>query len=102
MPHSILVLGGSNFMGKDLLQRLSSRPDNDVHYINRGRIYWNNEVKSIPNVSYSYGNRDDKKDFTSVLRYLTRKLSDQAKEEVIWDAVIDFSAFTYKQIKVIS
>ena len=102
MSHYILVLGGSTFMGKALLKRLTSNPDNDVHYINRGRNYWNNEVKNIPNLSYSYGNRDDKKDFTKVLRYLTIKLSDKAKKEVFWDAVIDFSAFTYKQIQVIS
>ena len=36
----ILVLGGSNFMGKSLLQQLSQNKEYEVHYINRGKSYW--------------------------------------------------------------
>lgn len=36
----VLVLGGSSFMGKDLLQKLSQIPGLEVHYINRGKTYW--------------------------------------------------------------
>jgi len=100
MPNNVLVLGGSTFMGKSLLSSLSQLPDLDVHYINRGRKYWNNEVKNIKNVRYTYGNRDEKKDFTRILTYLSRKLGMEDTETEKWDAVIDFSAFTYKHIRV--
>jgi hypothetical protein len=36
----VLVLGGSNFMGKELLMRLSHMSEFEVHYINRGKTYW--------------------------------------------------------------
>ena len=56
MVHHILVLGGSTFMGKSLLQRLSLHKDYDIHYVNRGRNYWSNAVKNIPNIHFTYGN----------------------------------------------
>lgn len=101
MSH-ILVLGGSTFMGKTLLQRLSLNQENDVHYINRGRKYWNNEVKSFPNIKYTYGNREDKQDFTKILVYLSKKLGIFSDSEKYWDIVVDFSGFDYKQIRVIA
>jgi len=36
----VLVLGGSSFMGKDLLEKLSKISHLDVYYINRGKTYW--------------------------------------------------------------
>lgn len=100
MPKRILVLGGSTFMGKTLLTRLSQIPDLEVHYVNRGRKYWNNEVKALKKLSYSYGNREDKKDFTKVLNYLSYKLGILETKSEKWDAVIDFSAFNCKHIRV--
>ena len=101
MKNHILVLGGSTFMGKALLQILSKNQDYDIHYVNRGKKYWNNEVKSIPNIHYSYGNRDDSKDFMLVIKYLSKKLAIEGiSNNIYWEAVIDFSAFTYKNIRV--
>lgn len=36
----VLVLGGTNFMGKDLLEKLSKDPTLDVHCINRQKLHW--------------------------------------------------------------
>ena len=43
----VLILGGSTFMGKDLLFKLSKDPNYEVHYINRGKKYWNDSVSQI-------------------------------------------------------
>ncbi|CAD8164639.1 unnamed protein product [Paramecium pentaurelia] len=98
MKKLILVLGGSTFMGKELLQDLSQNESYEVHYINRGKNYWNNAVNQIKNIYYTYGNREDTNDFTTLLRYLQKKLNvgiDGRK----WEAVIDFSAFYSNQVK---
>lgn len=39
-PKPVLVLGGSTFMGKSLLEKLNSNPKYKTFYINRGRKYW--------------------------------------------------------------
>lgn len=90
----VLILGGSTFMGKDLLFKLSKDPNYEVHYINRGKKYWNDSVSQIQNVHYTYGNRDDNEEFTKLLRYLTNKLGGRK-----WEAVIDFSAFKSNHVK---
>lgn len=101
-PEPVLILGGSTFMGKSLLSRLSRQSSLDVHYVNRGRKYWNNESRSIKNVSHTYGNREDKKDFTKVLAYLSRKRGiSGAIGAAKWSAVVDFSAFNYKHVRVV-
>lgn len=72
----VLVLGGSTFMGKTLLQMLSKEANTfEIHYINRGKKYWDNEVQSIPHLNYFYGNRDESLDFTRVLIMLTHNMS---------------------------
>ena len=49
---NILVFGGSQFMGKSLLESISTNKDYLIYYINRNKFYWNNEVKTrIQNVS---------------------------------------------------
>lgn len=40
MTQNILVLGGSTFMGKQLLELLNSNNKYNTIYINRGRKYW--------------------------------------------------------------
>lgn len=45
----ILILGGSTFMGKELLALLQSKENYEVHYINRGKKYWDNEVTQLKN-----------------------------------------------------
>lgn len=101
MVKYILVLGGSNFMGKSLLSKLSNFSEYEVHFINRGKLHWNNEVKSIPNINYTYGNREEKLDYTKVLEYLSMKLNINTDEKSNkWECVIDFCGFSYKQIRV--
>lgn len=100
MTHHILVLGGSTFMGKSLLEYLSTHKDYDVHYVNRGRNHWSNSVKTIPNIHYTYGNRENKKDFQLILSYLSEKLDILPTNDKKWDVIIDFSAFRYKDIRV--
>lgn len=100
MVKYILVLGGSNFMGKSLLSKLYKFNEYEVHYINRGKQHWNNEVKSIPNLKYTYGDREDKYDFTKLLIYLSEKLEiGSGLNEKKWECVIDFSGFNYKEIR---
>lgn len=42
----VLILGGTNFMGKALLDALSQlQPAPTVVCINRGKVYWNNEAR---------------------------------------------------------
>lgn len=43
----VLILGGSTFMGKTLIEFLASDPQYEVHYVNRGRKYWDNEIVKI-------------------------------------------------------
>ena len=67
----ILVLGGSQFMGLDLLTRLSSMPEKyKVVYVNRNKPYWNKEVTALPNLTYYPGNRDEYKDFIKLLVFI--------------------------------
>ncbi len=97
----VLVLGGSSFMGKDLLQKLSQIPSLEVHYINRGKTYWNNEVKNIPNLHYTYGDRDETEEFTKVLKDLNTKVGISKESGKMWKCVVDFCAFDQNHIQVI-
>lgn len=102
MVNYVLVLGGSNFMGKSLLTKLSVLPEYEVHYINRGKTYWNDDIKKIDNLHYTYGNRNEKLDFTKILKYLSKKLGiGPSESEKKWECVIDFCGYHYKEIRVI-
>lgn len=85
-------------MGKELLSDLSNDESYEVHYINRGKSYWNNSVNKIKNVHFTYGNREETSDFTLLLRYLSKKLGVGINERK-WEAVIDFSAFYSNQVR---
>lgn len=98
MKKLILILGGSTFMGKELLSDLSTDENYEVHYINRGKSYWNNAVNKIKNVYYTYGNREETTDFTILLKYLNNKLGVGVNERK-WEVVIDFSAFYSNQVR---
>lgn len=63
----VLVLGGSNFMGKTFVDLLtSSVPSAQIYLINRGKVYWykfgdhrNNDVyKKNPQIHFFYGDRN--------------------------------------------
>eukprot|EP01017_Pseudomicrothorax_dubius_P029757 TRINITY_DN3650_c0_g1_i2.p1 TRINITY_DN3650_c0_g1~~TRINITY_DN3650_c0_g1_i2.p1 ORF type:complete len:189 (-),score=39.10 TRINITY_DN3650_c0_g1_i2:595-1161(-) len=93
----VLILGGSVFMGLSTLRKLAGHTEYEVHYINRGRNHWNNEVRNIENTHFSWGNRRDREDITKLLQYLSKKLG--MSETNKWEAVIDFSAFKYHDIR---
>ena len=69
---NILVLGGSQFMGKSLLESISTNKDYLIYYINRNKFYWNNEVKKISNIHFIYGDREEKEEFAKLLIYLNQ------------------------------
>ena len=64
---NILVLGGSQFMGKTLIETLSKDPEVHIFYINRNKKYWNNEIKALPDLTFYYGDREHKEDFHALL-----------------------------------
>ena len=81
---SVLVLGGSCFMGKLLVERL--RADSlDVVTVNRGRRYWG--VPGCPSVC---ADRRDRETYSSAIRQL---LPTRA-----WLCVVDFCAYKRQDI----
>lgn len=84
----VLILGGSNFMGKSLLSTLSKNNNINLFFINRGRKHWNNEVSHFSNATFVYGNRDEGDDYKKLLLYITKK---HAVKQ--WDFVIDFCCY---------
>ena len=58
-------------MGKSLLEKIYNNEDYSIHYINRNKNYWNNEIKTIKNLNFAYGDRDESDDFTKLLLYLS-------------------------------
>ncbi|EAR95790.2 NAD-dependent epimerase/dehydratase (macronuclear) [Tetrahymena thermophila SB210] len=95
----ILVLGGSTFMGLQLLQNLcsSENEDYEVYYINRGKKYWNNQVKNIKNAHHIFGNRKEKQEYRKLIEYESKKLGIDGKKK--WTAVFDFCGFKYSEVK---
>jgi len=49
---------------------------------------------------YTYGNRNENKDFTKLLIYLSKKLGITAESGKKWEIVVDFCAFRRKNVKV--
>ncbi len=85
MPKHILILGGSSFVGKSLLTKLSQIQDKydlDIHYINRNKNHWNYEVKKLKNINFTYGDRNKPIDFSKLLNYISNKLNITPKNKV--------------------
>lgn len=57
-------------------------------------------MKQIPNIHYTYGNRNEKKDFAKLLRYLSKKLDITEESGKKWDCVVDFCAYKRSHVKV--
>ena len=55
---NILILGGSEFMGKTLIDKLIEEKHN-IYMINRGKWYWNEYMKDKKEINYYYGDRDN-------------------------------------------
>lgn len=98
---SVLVLGGTNFMGKSLVFQLA-RGSCRVTCVNRKKPHWNGESFLLKDrVRFVYGDRDNHVEFGKLLRYLSEK---EARETGLgaafrWAAVIDFCAYQRKEVK---
>lgn len=97
-------------MGKDLLQKLASDPNLDVHCINRKKLHWyeifdkltknrNNEWALIENVTFHFGDRDYHLEYIKLLKYISKKIGITETSEKKWDLVIDFCVYLRKEIK---
>ena len=100
----VMILGGSNFMGKDLLDVLVSRNSGyKVFIINRNKLHWNNEASAYyehPNVKHYFGDRDSHIEFTKLLKYLTQRVKKETSNpDFKWDLVIDFCGYLRKEVK---
>ena len=60
----------------------------------------NDEVKLIKNINYTFGNRNNNKDFTKLLRYMSLKLGVTKESGRKWEMVVDFCAYRRKNIRV--
>lgn len=83
---AVLVLGGTNFMGRALVARLLERPSRVV-VVNRGRKHWGTRDPSEGRVTRILADRDDAQAFSGRIDRFTSHFG------VRWAAVADFSAF---------
>ena len=100
-PHSsVLVLGGSNFMGKSLVLRLASLKCR-VTCVNRMKPHWNNEISEVrDDVRMVYGDRDCHVEYAKLLAYITEKEEKETgRKSFEWDAVVDFCGYIRKEVK---
>ncbi len=98
---SVLVLGGSNFMGKSLLFHLTIS-NYRVTCINRRKPHWNNESFLLKDkVKFVYGDRDNHIEYGKLLRYLSEKEARDTEQgpNFKWAAVVDFCAYQRKEVK---
>mmetsp|Transcript_135584 Transcript_135584/g.433762 ORF Transcript_135584/g.433762 Transcript_135584/m.433762 type:complete len:450 (-) Transcript_135584:118-1467(-) len=92
---AVLVLGGSTFMGRALVERLVARPAR-LCVVNRGRTYWGTDDPSCGKAARLMADRRDAKAFATALDEATRRLGGSAPR---WDLVADFSAFNGPDIR---
>ena len=84
LKKNILVIGGSYFAGRALVQRLAKKDDIDLYTFNRGNI-----PLGISGVEELHGDRTDPRDVAHGI------------PELAWDAVIDFCAYTPDNLKTV-
>lgn len=88
---AVLILGGSNFMGRALVELLVERQV-CLCIVNRGRRHWDTADTSLGKAARVIADRRDTEIFASRLAHATRQLGRS------WDLVADFSAFDGKDI----
>lgn len=93
----VLVMGGSEFMGRRFVLDLLPNENYSVYIVNRGKIYWNTDMKKIPEVHFFYGDRNTYLEFQKLLAYISDKAG--ITPEKRWDMVVDFSCYERKQMK---
>eukprot|EP00928_Gymnodinium_smaydae_P089245 TRINITY_DN73236_c0_g1_i1.p1 TRINITY_DN73236_c0_g1~~TRINITY_DN73236_c0_g1_i1.p1 ORF type:complete len:423 (+),score=64.29 TRINITY_DN73236_c0_g1_i1:80-1348(+) len=89
---AVLVLGGTNFMGRALVEDLLERGVR-VCVVNRGREHWGTSDPSAGKTARVIADRRDTEDFARRLKGATRRLGRA------WDLVADFSAFDGADIR---
>ena len=95
---NILILGGSEFIGRTFVDSLIQAGDSKMFTINRGKQYWNESLKDKKGVNYYYGDRNEYMEFEKLLQYVSKKekIGEGGKK---WDLVVDFSCFERKEVK---
>ena len=96
---NVLILGGSEFMGKSLVETLIEKKGYKIFMINRGKKYWNHTYKGSKEVHHYYGDRGCYIEMEKLIEYISVKHG--FDEDNKWDMVIDFSSFERKEIKSI-
>mmetsp|Transcript_108131 Transcript_108131/g.312459 ORF Transcript_108131/g.312459 Transcript_108131/m.312459 type:complete len:443 (+) Transcript_108131:90-1418(+) len=89
---AVLVLGGSTFMGRELVQQLVGRSAR-VCVVNRGRSYWGTDDTSGGRAARVLADRRDTKSFAALLSEATDRLGSD------WALVADFSAYNGADIR---
>eukprot|EP00928_Gymnodinium_smaydae_P029945 TRINITY_DN22402_c0_g3_i1.p1 TRINITY_DN22402_c0_g3~~TRINITY_DN22402_c0_g3_i1.p1 ORF type:complete len:458 (-),score=99.90 TRINITY_DN22402_c0_g3_i1:84-1418(-) len=97
---AVMVLGGSTFMGRALVERLIDRGAR-VCLVNRGRTYWGIKDPSRGQAARLTADRRDAETFAARLDLATRRLSGGNSGEALarWDVVADFSAYNGADIR---
>lgn len=90
---AVLVLGGSTFMGRALVEALLARKAR-VCLVNRGRIYWGTDDPSGGRAARLQADRRDTEAFSARLSAVTDRLPGGS-----WDVVADFCAFDGRDIR---
>ena len=98
---NVLVLGGTVFMGRSLLFKLSADPNCNIHIINRMKFHWDDELKEIPNITWVYGDRNNQYEYGKQIKYHNKKHGFSVESGKKWDLVIDFCGYERKDIKPI-
>ncbi|OEH77910.1 NAD dependent epimerase dehydratase family protein [Cyclospora cayetanensis] len=83
----VLVLGGSGFIGIVALLNAGYA----VTLVNRGRVYWQKDMSSLPGVSHVKADRENSKAFAEALREVTGSRP--------WVGVVDFSAYKPRHVE---
>lgn len=91
-PPAVLVLGGSTFMGRALVERLVARPAR-VCTVNRGRKYWGTDDPSGGRAARLIADRRGAKEFAALLDEATKRVGGR------WSLVADFSAYNGDDIR---
>jgi len=90
---SILVLGGTEFMGRTLISELLKREEFRITMLNRGNQYWGSENPFGSSVQRILCDREDRQRFIS---FIKESVSNRR-----WDFVVDFSAFHAEDIEAL-
>ena len=98
---NILILGGTKCIGRSLVYKLASNQNFNIHIINRMNRYWDDGISNLPNIIWSYADRNKHTEFTKYLKYYSKKHGFTIETGQKWDLVIDFCAYERKDVKSI-